>query len=77
MSSFWVKKYLGQSRVGLLFTAGQKNVRFGSGPISSIQELTFPIKKRINTAVDGTFRLIIGLGTDGAVATWGGTKEGR
>jgi len=31
MSSGWVEKYLGQSRVGLLFTAGQKYVRVGSG----------------------------------------------
>jgi len=31
-----VKKNLGQSRVGLLFTAGQKYARVGSGPISSV-----------------------------------------
>jgi len=31
MSSGRVKKYLGQSRVGLLFTVGQKYVRVGSG----------------------------------------------
>jgi len=30
-----VKKYLGQSRVSLLFTAGQKYVWVGSGPISN------------------------------------------
>jgi len=30
-----VKKYRGQRRVGLLFTAGQKYARVGSGPISS------------------------------------------
>jgi len=30
MSSGWVKKYLGQSQVGFLFTAGQKYVRVGS-----------------------------------------------
>jgi len=35
MSSAWVKKYPGQSRVGLLFTAGGKYVRVGSGPFSS------------------------------------------
>jgi len=34
ISSGRVKKYLGQSRVGLLFTAGQKYVRVWSGPIS-------------------------------------------
>jgi len=34
MSLGWVKKYPGQSRVGLLFTAGQKYVWVWSGPIS-------------------------------------------
>jgi len=31
ISSGWVKKYLDQSWVGLLFTAGQNYARFGSG----------------------------------------------
>jgi len=30
-----VKKYAGRRRVGLLFSAGQKKTRVGSGPISS------------------------------------------
>jgi len=33
MSSGWVKKYPDQSRVGLLFTAGQKYVQVGSGQV--------------------------------------------
>jgi len=33
ISSFWVKKYLGQRWVGLLFTAGQKHAWVGSGPV--------------------------------------------
>jgi len=33
--SGWVKKYLGQRLVGLLFTAGQKYARVGSVPISN------------------------------------------
>jgi len=36
IASGWVGKYLGQSRVGLLFTAGQKLARVGSGPITTI-----------------------------------------
>jgi len=35
-SSGWVKKYPGQSRVSLLFTAGQKYVWVGSGPLSNL-----------------------------------------
>jgi len=35
ISSGQVKKYPGQGRVCLLFTAGQKYARVGSGPISS------------------------------------------
>jgi len=36
IASDWVKKYPGQSRVGLLFTAGQKYARVGSGPITTM-----------------------------------------
>jgi len=36
MSSAWVKKYPGQSGVGLLFTPDQKHARVGSGPISGL-----------------------------------------
>jgi len=37
MSSGQVEKYLGQSRVSLLFTAGQKYVQVGSGPIITVE----------------------------------------
>jgi len=43
ISSGRVKKYPGQSQVSLLFTAGQKQARVGSGPISIIETLK-PIK---------------------------------
>jgi len=36
MSSGWVKKYPGQRQVSPLFTAGQKYIWVGSGPISSV-----------------------------------------
>jgi len=35
IASGWVKKYPDQSRVGPLFTAGQKYARVGSGPITT------------------------------------------
>jgi len=35
MLSGQVKKYPGQSRIGSLFTVGQKYIRVRSGPISS------------------------------------------
>jgi len=35
--SGWVKKYPGQSRVDLLFIAGQNYARVWSGPISSVR----------------------------------------
>jgi len=35
ISSGWVNKYPGQRRVGLLFTAGQKQAQVGSRPIST------------------------------------------
>jgi len=35
IASGQVKKYLGQRRVNLLFTAGQKYAQVGSGPIST------------------------------------------
>jgi len=35
--SGWVKKYLGQRRVGLLFTTGQKYGRVGSGQGPSVE----------------------------------------
>jgi len=41
MSSGRVKKYPGQSQVGLLFTPGQKYVWVGSGPSLDFADQTF------------------------------------
>jgi len=40
----WDKKYPGQRRVSLLFTAGQKCARVGSGPILP-DEFAYPVHK--------------------------------
>jgi len=58
ISSSWVKKYPGQTRVGLLFTAGQKYAWVGLGPIphrkmdkfllfTSFQDFLYQLKKLV------------------------------